>query len=123
MAHGAWPTDTFVGAKMKMFFNHEPIEVLRVRAYGWRRDRLVSALGCHRGRRRLQPTSYPRFDPRRRLAAGTLDVLNHIIDISVAEFNQQGGTRIVRPRRISNQSDVVETATWRRSSATACATP
>ena len=40
---------------------------------------------------------------------GVLDVLNHVIDVAVAEFNQQGGTRIIPGHgRISNQSDVVE---------------
>ena len=40
---------------------------------------------------------------------GVLDVLNRVVDIAVAEFNQQGGTRIIPGHGwISNQSDVVE---------------
>ena len=40
---------------------------------------------------------------------GILDGLNHLVDLAVPEFNQQGGTRIVPAHgRISNQSDVVE---------------
>jgi len=36
-------------------------------------------------------------------------VLNHVIDLAVAEFNGQGGTRIVPGHgRICNQADVVE---------------
>jgi glyoxylase-like metal-dependent hydrolase (beta-lactamase superfamily II) len=55
-------------------------------------------------------TSYPQFDRARGgTMQGVLDVLNHVIDIAVAEFNQQGGTRIIPGHgRISNQSDVVE---------------
>ena len=40
---------------------------------------------------------------------GDVDVLNHVIDLAVAEFNGQGGTRIVPGHgRICNQADVVE---------------
>ena len=40
---------------------------------------------------------------------GILDGLNHLVDLAVPEFNQQGGTRIVPGHgRIANQSDVVE---------------
>ena len=40
---------------------------------------------------------------------GVLNVLNHVIDFAVAEFNQQGGTRISPGHgRISNQWDVIE---------------
>jgi hypothetical protein len=55
-------------------------------------------------------TSYPRFDPARGGSMqGILDGLNHIVDLAVAEFNQQGGTRIVPAHgRIANQTDVVE---------------
>jgi cyclase len=111
VAHGAWPTDTFVGAKMKLFFNHEPIEVLHASGHTdgdaivwFRRSDVIAAGDAY------STTSYPRFDRARGGSLqGTLDVLNHIIDISVAEFNQQGGTRIVPGHgRISNQSDVVE---------------
>ena len=55
-------------------------------------------------------TSYPRFDRTRGgTIQGVLDVLNHVIDLAVAEFNGQGGTRIVPGHgRICNQADVVE---------------
>lgn len=40
---------------------------------------------------------------------GILDGLNHLVDLAVPEFNQQGGTRIIPGHgRIANQSDVVE---------------
>ena len=40
---------------------------------------------------------------------GVIDALNNIIDISIAEFNQQGGTLIIPGRgRLASESDVVE---------------
>jgi glyoxylase-like metal-dependent hydrolase (beta-lactamase superfamily II) len=109
--HGSWPTDTFVGAKQKMFFNHEPIEVQYAPGHTdgdvivwFRRSDVIAAGDAY------STTSYPRFDRTRGgTLQGVLDVLNHVIDIAVAEFNQQGGTRIIPGHgRISNQSDVVE---------------
>jgi len=109
--HASWPTDTFVGAKRQIFFNHEPIELLYAPGHTggdvivWFRRSDVIATGDA-----YTTTSYPRFDPARGgTLQGVLDVLNHVIDIAVAEFNQQGGTRIIPGHgRISNQSDVVE---------------
>lgn len=106
-----WPTDTFVGVKDKIFFNHEPIELQHAPGHTagdvivWFRRSDVIATGDA-----YSTTSYPRFDPSRGgTLQGVLDVLNHVIDIAVAEFNQQGGTRIIPGHgRISNQSDVVE---------------
>jgi hypothetical protein len=40
---------------------------------------------------------------------GVLDALNHIIDIAIPRFNEQGGTLIIPGHgRICNESDVVE---------------
>lgn len=106
-----WPSDTFVGEKEKIFFNHEPIELQHAPGHTagdvivWFRRSDVIATGDA-----YSTTSYPRFDPSKGgTMQGVLDVLNHVIDIAVAEFNQQGGTRIIPGHgRISNQSDVVE---------------
>ena len=109
--HGAWPTDTFVGDKLKIFFNHEPIEVLHAPGHTggdaivwFRRSDVIAAGDAY------STTAYPRFDRGRGGSLqGVLDSLNHIVDIAVAEFNQQGGTRIIPGHgRISNQTDVVE---------------
>ena len=109
--HGAWPTDTFATEKQKIFFNHEPIEVQHAPGHTdgdvivWFRKSDVIAAGDA-----YSTTAYPRFDRTRGGSLqGVLDVLNHVVDIAVAEFNQQGGTRIIPGHgRISNQSDVVE---------------
>jgi glyoxylase-like metal-dependent hydrolase (beta-lactamase superfamily II) len=106
-----WPSDTFAGDKRKLFFNHEPIELLKTPGHTdgdvmvWFRRSDVIAAG-----EMFSTTTYPVFDRTRGGSIqGVLDGLNHVIDIAVAEFNQQGGTRIVPSHgRISNQSDVVE---------------
>ena len=106
-----WPTDTFATEKQKIFFNHEPIELQHAPGHTggdaivWFRRSDVIVTGDA-----YTTTSYPRFDRARGGSLqGVLDVLNHVIDIAVAEFNQQGGTRIIPGHgRISNQSDVVE---------------
>jgi glyoxylase-like metal-dependent hydrolase (beta-lactamase superfamily II) len=106
-----WPTDTFFGEKKKIFFNHEPIEFHYAPGHTdgdivvWFRRSDVIAAGDV-----FSTTSYPKFDVTRGgTMQGILDGLNHLIDLAVPEFNQQGGTRIIPGHgRIANQSDVVE---------------
>lgn len=105
------PTDTFFGDKKKISFNHEPIEFHYAPGHTdgdmivWFRRSDVIASGDV-----FTTTSYPRFDPARGgTMQGILDGLNHLVDLAVPEFNQQGGTRIVPGHgRIANQSDVVD---------------
>jgi cyclase len=106
-----WPTDTFFSDKKKIFFNHEPIEFHFAPGHTdgdiivWFRQSDVIAAGDV-----FSTTSFPKFDPARGgTMQGILDGLNHLIDLAVPEFNQQGGTRIIPGHgRIANQSDVVE---------------
>ena len=106
-----WPTDTFFTDKKKIFFNHEPIEFHYAPGHTdgdivvWFRRSDVIAAGDV-----FDTTSFPRFDPKRGgTMQGLLDGLNHLVDLAVPEFNQQGGTRIIPGHgRITNQSDVVE---------------
>jgi glyoxylase-like metal-dependent hydrolase (beta-lactamase superfamily II) len=106
-----WPTDTFFSDKKKIFFNHEPIEFHYAPGHTdgdiivWFRQSDVIAAGDV-----FTTTSVPRFDQTRGgTMQGILDGLNHLIDLAVPEFNQQGGTRIIPGHgRIANQSDVVE---------------
>jgi glyoxylase-like metal-dependent hydrolase (beta-lactamase superfamily II) len=106
-----WPTDTFFSDKKKIFFNHEPIEFHYAPGHTdgdivvWFRRSDVIAAGDV-----FSTTSYPKFDPMRGgTMQGILDGLNHLVDLAVPEFNQQGGTRIIPGHgRIANQSDVVE---------------
>jgi cyclase len=106
-----WPTDTFFSDKKKIFFNHDPIEFHYAPGHTagdiivWFRRSDVIAAGDV-----FSTTSFPKFDAARGgTMQGILDGLNHLIDLAVPEFNQQGGTRIVPGHgRIANQSDVVE---------------
>jgi hypothetical protein len=54
--------------------------------------------------------TYPMIDLKRGgTVQGLLDGLNHILDIAVPEFNNQGGTLVVPGHgRIGNESDVAE---------------
>ena len=111
VAESLLPTDTFFGGKKKISFNHEPIEFHHAPGHTdgdmivWFRRSDVIAAGDV-----FTTTSYPKFDPARGgTMQGILDGLNHLVDLSVPEFNQQGGTRIVPGHgRIANQSDVVD---------------
>lgn len=108
----AWPSITFFGEKHTTSYNQEPIEVWhepRAHTDGdvivfFRRSDVISAGSVFR------TTGYPAIDlARGGSVQGTLDALNHIIDIAIPEFNQQRGTLIVPGQgRICNESDVVE---------------
>ncbi len=106
-----WPTDTFAGAKEKIYFNHEPIELQWAPGHTdgdvivWFRRSDVIATGDA-----FTTTSYPRFDRARGGSIqGVLDVLNHVVDLAVTAFNGQRGTRVIPGHgRICNQADVVE---------------
>jgi cyclase len=107
-----WPTNTFFTAKKSMSFNHEGIELRHAPAAHtdgdlvvfFRKSDVVAAGPL------VDTTGYPRFDPARGGSMrGMLAGLNEIIDISIAEFNQQGGTRIVPGRgRVMNETDVAD---------------
>ena len=55
-------------------------------------------------------TSYPVFDPARGGSVqGIIDGLNTILDLTVPERNQMGGTRVIPGHgRICNEADVLE---------------
>ncbi len=106
-----WPTDTFFGELKTIYFNHEPIEIWHQPAHTdgdvivfFRRSDVISAGDV------FSTVSYPVIDAEKGGSIqGFLDGLNHIIKITVPEFNQQGGTRVVPGHgRIGNESDVVE---------------
>lgn len=108
----AWPTSSFFTPKKTMYFNGEPIEILHpsaahtdgdVMVY-FRSSDVIAAGDAYSNDR------FPQFDPARGgTIQGSIDALNRIIDIAVAEYNMQGGTLVVPGHgRIANEADVVE---------------
>jgi glyoxylase-like metal-dependent hydrolase (beta-lactamase superfamily II) len=107
-----WPNDTFSGPKKTLHINGEPIDILHAPAahsdadlmVHFRRSDVLAAGDV------FSTQTYPVFHAAQGGSIqGTLDALNRPIDITVAEFNQQGGTLVVPAHgRITNESDVVE---------------
>ena len=112
MPFAAWPTSTYFSDKKTMFFGDDPIEIhARPAAHTdgdsivfFRRADVISTGDV------FTPDRYPMLDlSRGGSILGLLDALNHIIDIAIPRFNQQGGTLIVPGHgRLCNESDVVE---------------
>jgi cyclase len=107
-----WPTNTFFTAKKAMSFNHEGIE-LRHEANAhtdgdlvvfFRKTDVIAAGDL------IDTEGYPKFDAGRGGSiTGVIAGLNDLIDMSIAEFNQQGGTRIVPGHgRVMNETDVAD---------------
>jgi len=112
MPFAAWPTNTYFGGKKTMFVGDDPIEVHAQPAahsdgdsivFFRRADVIVTGDVFMTDR-------YPMIDlARGGTVQGTLNALNHIIDIAIPRFNEQGGTLVVPGHgRICNESDVVE---------------
>ena len=107
-----WPNNTFFGASKALYLNGEAVEMLYQPAaltdsdiivYFRKSDVLVTG-------DIFDTTSYPHFYAELGGSLqGVIDALNRVIDITVPEFNQQGGTLIIPGHgRISSESDVVE---------------
>ena len=107
-----WPTNTFFTAKKSMSFNHEGIELRHEPAAHtdgdlavfFRKTDVVAAGDL------IDTGGYPKVDAGRGGSfKGLIAGLNDIVDISIAEFNQQGGTRIVPGHgRVMNETDVAD---------------
>jgi glyoxylase-like metal-dependent hydrolase (beta-lactamase superfamily II) len=95
---GAWPTDTYIDAQKKLFFNNEGIEIIHMpNAYTdgdsivfFRRSDVIATGDL------FTTTDYPMID----LAAGgsingSLDAVNKIIDMVIPVYGQEGGTLII----------------------------
>jgi cyclase len=107
----AWPTSTFIGDDKKLFFNGEGIHVLHQKSAHtdgdsivfFRRSDVISAGDI------FTTTSYPVID----LAAGgsingIIDGLNHIIDLIIPVYGQEGGTLVIPGHgRLCDLGDVI----------------
>lgn len=107
-----WPNSTFFGDHKSLYLNEEPIELIHVPSAITESDILV-----HFRRSDVlvsgdvfDTTSYPHFYPEYGGSLqGLIDALNLIIEITIPEFNQQGGTLIIPGHgRLASESDVVE---------------
>ena len=108
----AWPTETFYTAYHDIYFNGEGIQMLhapRAATDGdsmvyFRRSDVIAAGDV------FQTTTYPMIDLE---AGGTIngviDALNRILEITIPEEKQEGGTLVIPGHgRISDEADVLE---------------
>ncbi len=108
----AIPESTFFTRRKDLYINGEPIELR------WQPDAHTDGdiFVFFRGSDVVSvgdvylPDSYPHIDlARGGSVQGEIDALNAIIDITVPERNQMGGTRVVPGHgRLANEADVVE---------------
>jgi glyoxylase-like metal-dependent hydrolase (beta-lactamase superfamily II) len=107
-----WPTDTYFVAQKDMFFNGEPVQLMHAPSAHsdgdtlvvFRRTDVISVGNIY------TPDRYPVIDTAR---GGTIDgvvaALNRIIDLTVPEFNEEGGTMVVPGRGyLADEADVAE---------------
>jgi glyoxylase-like metal-dependent hydrolase (beta-lactamase superfamily II) len=108
----AWPVDTFFDDfhKLSEYVNGEPVILYHAEAantdadsFAFFRHSEVIAAG-----NLFSTISYPLIDTTKGgTIQGVIDGLNHILDLSVAEYRSQGGTWIVPGRgRLSDTADV-----------------
>lgn len=106
----AWPTDTFFVRQKDLFMNGEAVALLRqpaahtdgdVMAFFRRSD--VLATGDV-----FTPGRYPVIGEGGTIN-GLLDGLNHILELTIPEFNEEGGTLVVPGHgRLCDEADVAE---------------
>ena len=108
----AWPSETFFDEfhKLSEYVNGEPVILYRASAANtdsdsfvfFRHSEVISAGNL------MSTVSYPLIDVGRGgTIQGVIDGLNHILDLSVAEYRAQGGTWIIPGRgRLCDTADV-----------------
>jgi cyclase len=107
-----WPTDTYFVPQKDMFFNGEPVQLMHAASAHsdgdtlvvFRRTDVISVGNIY------TPDRYPVIDTAR---GGTIDglvaALNRVIDLTVPEFNEEGGTMVVPGRGfLADEADVAE---------------
>ena len=108
----AWPVDTFFDEfhKLSEYVNGEPVILYHAKAANtdgdsfvfFRHSEVIAAGNL------FSTISYPLIDTAKGgTIQGVIDGLNHILDLSVAEYRSQGGTWVVPGRgRLSDTADV-----------------
>jgi cyclase len=109
---GGWPTDTYTEGPKELFFNGEAVRIFHAPAahsdgdsiVHFRKSDVVSAGEV------FNTTSYPVIDPHLGGSLqGEIDALNMILDLTVPQHDEEGGTLVVPGHgRICDEADVVE---------------
>ncbi len=107
-----WPTSTYISDDKKIFFNGEGIDIIHEPAAHtdgdsivfFRKSDVISTGDI------FQTVNYPIID----VAGGgtingTIDALNHIIDLIIPVYGQEGGTEVIPGHgRLCDLGDVIE---------------
>jgi glyoxylase-like metal-dependent hydrolase (beta-lactamase superfamily II) len=109
---GAWPTDTLFMPQKDLFFNGEPVQILHQPAAHtdgdslvfFRRSDVISTGDV------FTTTGYPVIRPEDGGGInGVIAALNRIIELTVPEEKQEGGTLVIPGHgRLCDEADVVE---------------
>jgi glyoxylase-like metal-dependent hydrolase (beta-lactamase superfamily II) len=108
---GTWPTDTFFGEDKEIFFNDEAIQLIHQPGHTdgdvlvfFRRSDVVASGDL------FTTMTYPVVDTQRGgTAQGVIDGLNRLLDITIPQDKEEGGTYVVPGHgRIADEADVVE---------------
>ena len=106
-----WPTSTFFTQKKTLSYNGEPIELIHVPNALTDGDVMVFFRGSDVVATGdvIDTEGYPRIDRQRGgTIQGLLDALNDVVEITVPEYNQQGGTKVIPGHgRIYQEHDAV----------------
>jgi glyoxylase-like metal-dependent hydrolase (beta-lactamase superfamily II) len=109
---GAWPNYTYFTNQRKIFFNDEAVIIMHVPAARtdgdsmvfFRRSDVISAGDI------FLTTTYPVIAPEQGGSLnGIISGLNHLLDLMVPRYNQEGGTYVIPGHgRVGDQHDVLE---------------
>jgi cyclase len=108
----AWPTETYIGSKKEMIFNNEAVQVIHEEAAHtdgdsvvmFRRNDVISTGDL------FTTTMYPFIDAANGgTINGYVNALNAILDLTVANNVNEGGTMVIPGHgRLSDEQDVIE---------------
>jgi glyoxylase-like metal-dependent hydrolase (beta-lactamase superfamily II) len=107
----AWPTSTFTGKDKKLFFNGEGVHIIHEPAAHtdgdsivfFRRSDVISTGDI------FTTTNYPVIDvPNGGTINGIIDGVNHVIELIIPVYGQEGGTMVIPGHgRLSDLGDVL----------------
>jgi cyclase len=107
----AWPTSTFTGKDKKLFFNGEGVHIMHEPAAHtdgdsivfFRRSDVISTGDI------FTTTNYPVIDvPNGGTINGIIDGVNHVIELIIPVYGQEGGTMVIPGHgRLSDLGDVL----------------